>query len=83
MPTLTDAAAGTRLARTSFAKGVSTMLYWSIVFLVIALVAGVLGFGALSATAASIAKILFVVFLVLFLISLIAGRGGAMRSPPL
>ena len=58
------------------------MLYWSLVFLVVALVAGVLGFGALSTTAAGIAKALFVVFLVLFLISLVAGRSGFVRLPP-
>ncbi len=50
------------------------MLYYSIVFLVIALVAGALGFFAISGTAAWIAKVLFVVFLVLFLISMVRGR---------
>jgi len=58
------------------------MLYWSLVFLAVALVAGVLGFGTLSATAAGIAKVLFAVFLVLFLVSLLAGRGGFDRLPP-
>ena len=58
------------------------MLYWSLVFLTIALVAGVLGFGGLPAAAAGIAKALFVVFLVLFLISLLAGRGAFRRLPP-
>jgi uncharacterized membrane protein YtjA (UPF0391 family) len=60
----------------------TTMLYWSLVFLAIALVAGVLGFGALSATAAGIAKVLFAVFLVLFLVSLLAGRSSFERLPP-
>lgn len=50
------------------------MLYYSIVFLVFALVAAALGFGALAGTAAGIAKILFVVFLVFFVISLLTGR---------
>jgi len=50
------------------------MLYYAIVFLVIALVAGALGFFAISGTAAWIAKVLFVVFLVLFVISLVRGR---------
>ena len=54
------------------------MLYWAIVFLLVAFVAGVLGFTGMAGAAASIAKILFVVFLVLFVVSLIFGRR---RSP--
>ena len=50
------------------------MLYYAIVFLVIALIAGVLGFGGIAGTAVGIAKILFFVFLALFIISLIFGR---------
>jgi uncharacterized membrane protein YtjA (UPF0391 family) len=49
------------------------MLYWAIVFLIIALVAGALGFGGVMATSSWIAQVLFVVFLVLFLISLLGG----------
>lgn len=49
------------------------MLYWAVVFLIVALVAGVFGFGGISVMAAGFAKILFVVFLVLFLISLVFG----------
>jgi uncharacterized membrane protein YtjA (UPF0391 family) len=52
------------------------MLYYSLVFLVLALVAGVFGFGLVASTAAGIAKILFFVFLVMFLIGLI---GNATR----
>ena len=54
------------------------MLYWALVFLIIALVAGVLGFGGIAAASAGIAKILFFVFLVLFLIGLVVhlGRRG-------
>jgi uncharacterized membrane protein YtjA (UPF0391 family) len=47
------------------------MLYWTVVFLIIAIIAGLLGFGAISFAAAGIAKICFVIFLVLFLISLL------------
>lgn len=54
------------------------MLYWTLVFLVVALIAGALGFGAVSGLAASIAKILFFVFLILFIVSLIT---GAVRRP--
>ena len=57
-------------------KGES-MLYYALVFLVIAIVAGLLGFGAIAFAAAGVAKILFILFLVLFLVSLIThlGRG--------
>jgi len=50
------------------------MLYYTWIFLVIALIAGLFGFGVIASTAAGIAKILFFVFLVVFLISLIGGR---------
>ena len=49
------------------------MLYWALMFLIVALVAGVLGFGVIAGTSAWIAQVLFVVFLVLFLLSLISG----------
>lgn len=41
------------------------MLYYALVFLVIALIAGWLGFGTLAGTAALIAKICLGVFLIL------------------
>ncbi len=47
------------------------MLYYTIVFLVVALIAGALGFGGVAATSAGIARILFGIFLVLFVVSLI------------
>ncbi len=49
------------------------MLYWSAVFLVIALIAGALGFGTIAAGAAGMAKVLFFIFLVAFLVSLLMG----------
>ena len=61
------------------------MLYWALVFFVIAIVAATLGFGGIAVGAASIAQLLFFLFLVLFVISIIvygirsAGRG----QPPL
>jgi uncharacterized membrane protein YtjA (UPF0391 family) len=48
------------------------MLYWALVFLVVALIAGALGFGGIASASVGIAQILFYVFLVLLLISLIA-----------
>ena len=49
------------------------MLYWALMFLVIALVAAVFGFGGIASTAAGLAQILFVIALVLFVVSLFAG----------
>lgn len=49
------------------------MLYWTLVFLVVALVCGLFGFGGLAVASAGIAKILFGIFIVLFLVSLIFG----------
>jgi uncharacterized membrane protein YtjA (UPF0391 family) len=58
------------------------MLYYAVVFLVVALIAGFLGFGGVAFAAAGIAKILFFVFLLVFLLTLITHlmRGGAARS---
>jgi uncharacterized membrane protein YtjA (UPF0391 family) len=49
------------------------MLYWTLVFFIVALVAGLFGFFPIAAGAMEIAKILFFVFLVLFVVSLITG----------
>jgi uncharacterized membrane protein YtjA (UPF0391 family) len=48
------------------------MLYWALMFFVVALVAALFGFTGISLAAAGVAKILFFIFLVLFLVSLIA-----------
>ena len=59
------------------------MLYWALVFFVIALVAAVFGFTGVSVAAAGIAKILFFVFLALFLVSLIASLAAPGSRRPL
>jgi uncharacterized membrane protein YtjA (UPF0391 family) len=48
------------------------MLYWSLMFLLIAILAAVFGFTGISLLAAGVAKILFFIFLVLFVVSLVA-----------
>src|SRR6185312_2176932 len=58
----------------------SRMLYWAVVFLVIAIIAGILGFGGIASTAAGIAQVLFFIFLVIFVIALIMGL--VRRRPP-
>jgi uncharacterized membrane protein YtjA (UPF0391 family) len=47
------------------------MLYYAVVFLIVAIIAGLLGFGAVAFAAAGIAKLLFFIFLILFLLSLV------------
>jgi uncharacterized membrane protein YtjA (UPF0391 family) len=54
-----------------------TMLHWTLVFLVVALIAALLGFGGIAGSAVGIAKILFFVFLVLWLLSFLFRRGNA------
>ena len=48
------------------------MLYYALVFFIVALVAGILGFGVVAFAAAEIARVLFFIFLVLFIVSLVA-----------
>ncbi len=48
------------------------MLYWTLVFLVVALVGGALGFGGIAGASSGIAQILFFLFVALVLISFIS-----------
>ncbi len=56
------------------------MLYWTVTFLVVALVSGLLGFTNIAVGAAEIAKFLFLIFLALFIVSFIASL--VTREPP-
>ena len=47
------------------------MLYYAIVFFVIAIIAAIFGFGGIAAGAATIGKVLFFVFLILAIITFI------------
>lgn len=58
------------------------MLYWAVIFLILAIVAAIFGFGAIAAAGVEIARILFWVFVVLFIISLIAGYTGRRGVTP-
>ena len=49
------------------------MLYYAVVFFIIALIAALFGFTGIAAGAVGIAKILFFVFVLLFVVSLIVG----------
>lgn len=58
------------------------MLYWALVFFVVALIAGALGFGGIASATAGIAQILFFVFLILLVASLVMHL-FARRRPPM
>ena len=49
------------------------MLYWALLFFVIALASGALGFGGIASASSGIAQILFFLFVALFAASLVAG----------
>jgi uncharacterized membrane protein YtjA (UPF0391 family) len=50
------------------------MLYYALVFLVVALIAGVLGVSGVASIASQIAWVLFVIAIVLFVVHLVTGR---------
>jgi uncharacterized membrane protein YtjA (UPF0391 family) len=50
-----------------------SMLYWALMFLVVALVAAIFGFGGIASTATGIAQVLFVIAIIMFIVSLFAG----------
>ncbi len=54
----------------------SIMLYWAVIFLIVAIIAGAFGFFGVEGLATEIAKILFVIFIIVFLISLVGGFRG-------
>lgn len=58
------------------------MLYWALLFFIVAIVAGIFGFGGISAAASGIAKLLFVLFLVMFAASLIIYAVNGSGVPP-
>lgn len=55
------------------------LLYWAVIFLIIAIIGAALGFGGVAGTAMSGARLLFWVAIVLFIISLIGGLLGRRR----
>jgi uncharacterized membrane protein YtjA (UPF0391 family) len=58
------------------------MLYYAVVFFVIALVAAFFGFSGIAAGATSIAKLLFIAFLVLAVVTgIVHILGGTRRLP--
>lgn len=56
------------------------MLYWAVVFFIIAVVASVLGFGGIANDSAYIAKIIAVIGIVLAIISFVFSRRSVRRG---
>lgn len=56
------------------------MLYWALIFFIVAVIAGAFAFGGIASASAGVAQVLFFVFLVLLVLSLVLhlvrGRGG-------
>lgn len=46
------------------------MLYWAVIFLIVAIISGIFGFGGIATTSAGIAQILFFIFVVGLIISI-------------
>ena len=59
------------------------MLYWALMFLLVAIIAAVFGFGGIAGAATGVAQILFVGFLILFVVTLIGNlaRGSRAAQP--
>jgi uncharacterized membrane protein YtjA (UPF0391 family) len=72
-PFLLRAGTGKRASRCETNKLIRrvTVLYYALVFLVIALIAGVLGFGGVAGASAGIAQILFFLFVAFLLVSIV------------
>jgi len=58
------------------------MLYWVIVFFIMAVLASVLGFGGLAGTFGQIAQFLALLFVILFVVSLVYSLLSGRRPPP-
>jgi uncharacterized membrane protein YtjA (UPF0391 family) len=58
------------------------MLYWAVVFLVIAIIAGLFGFGGIAEASVGIAQILFFIFLVLLIATLVMHVARGRQPPP-
>ena len=45
------------------------LLYWAIIFAVVALIAGIFGFGGVASAAGGVARVLFFIFVLVFLVT--------------
>jgi uncharacterized membrane protein YtjA (UPF0391 family) len=79
---LTSVLPGTNIARAAFTApllfsicevNMGNLLYWAVVFLIVALVAAFLGFGGVAGVATDGARILFWVAIILVVLSFVGG----------
>lgn len=47
------------------------MLYWALLFLIVAVIAGAFGFGGVASASVGIAQVLFFIFLIALVVSLV------------
>lgn len=47
------------------------MLYWALLFLIVAVIAGAFGFGGVASASVGIAQVLFFIFLIALIVSLV------------
>jgi uncharacterized membrane protein YtjA (UPF0391 family) len=57
------------------------MLYYALIFFIVAIIAGALGFGGIASATAGIAQILFFIFLIGFVVTLIMHLLSGRRPP--
>ena len=57
------------------------MLYYALIFFIVAIIAGALGFGGIASATAGIAQILFFIFLIGFVVTLIIHLLSGRRPP--
>jgi uncharacterized membrane protein YtjA (UPF0391 family) len=57
------------------------MLYYALIFFIVALIAGALGFGGIASATAGIAQILFFIFLIGFVVTLVIHLLSGRRPP--
>jgi uncharacterized membrane protein YtjA (UPF0391 family) len=58
------------------------MLWWALVFFVVAIIAAAFGFGGIAEASAAIAQVLFFIFLVIFVVALVMHFVRGRRTPP-
>jgi uncharacterized membrane protein YtjA (UPF0391 family) len=68
-----DFPANVLFAASLMEREMGNLLYWALIFLVVAIIAGVLGFGGVAGTATNAASLLFWIAVILFVVSLVAG----------
>jgi uncharacterized membrane protein YtjA (UPF0391 family) len=57
------------------------MLYYALIFFIVAIIAGALGFGGIASATAGIAQILFFIFLIGFVVTLVMHLLSGRRPP--